>query len=243
MTTTTPAQADEKVKMLLNRIRLVLAVRKGDFIALGADVWEGGDGWPRSRPFTDVLCDEIDEILASRPPPTTEAHHRYFDDGYQWARDAAAEPSTEAQAGAASTPAEALPSQTSGVGATLLNDLRKRTERAGPGFHVALSYREMKTILAALSSPASSSPAEAEALPDGVDAVSQEWFERKAREEGNIDPTTGPRRSLTGTINPTPEQIAEYERLAFKVLPQWAQNEITRLRVLSSAPAVKERDE
>lgn len=71
---------------------------------------------------------------------------------------------------------------------------------------------------------------------DGLNiSVSREWFDRKAQQEGDTDPTTGP--SITGTVNPSPEQIAEYERLAFEALPVWAQNEIKRLRASLASDA------
>ncbi|MER9662326.1 hypothetical protein [Mesorhizobium sp. M0159] len=58
--------------------------------------------------------------------------------------------------------------------------------------------------------------------------VTEEWAMRMAEKEGDSDPTTG--RRLTSTINPAPDDIAEYERLAFEALPQWAQDELSRLR-------------
>lgn len=93
------------------------------------------------------------------------------------------------------------------------------------------------------SSPVSSpSPAGGVREALGKLDITQEWFEKRARAEGDLEVSAGapePRKSITGTINPSPEQIAEYERLAFEALPQWARNEITRLRALSS-PATGE---
>lgn len=57
---------DSDTAALLRRIHFVLNVRKGDTTALGSDVWEGGDGFPRSRPFTDIFCEEIDAALTGK---------------------------------------------------------------------------------------------------------------------------------------------------------------------------------
>lgn len=59
---------DADTEKLLRRIHFVLNVRKGDPAALGSDVWEGSDGFPRSRPFTDIFCEEIDTALSGKAP-------------------------------------------------------------------------------------------------------------------------------------------------------------------------------
>lgn len=59
---------DGDTAALLRRIQFVLNVRKGDPSALGSDVWEGSDGFPRSRPFTDIFCEEIDTALSGKAP-------------------------------------------------------------------------------------------------------------------------------------------------------------------------------
>lgn len=66
--------------------------------------------------------------------------------------------------------------------------------------------------------------------------ITKEWLERKVALEGDSDPTTG--RRLTGTVNLTDIDVAEFERLAVEALPQWAQNEIVRLRAALAAGSV-----
>lgn len=62
--------------------------------------------------------------------------------------------------------------------------------------------------------------------------VDKEWFEKKAAQEGDLEIGAGRRSS---TLNPTPEEITELERIAFEALPQWAQDELTRLRAATVA--------
>lgn len=53
----------ERCEKALGHARSIIGVRVGDLNALGADVWMGSDDFPRSRPFTDILCEEIDAAL------------------------------------------------------------------------------------------------------------------------------------------------------------------------------------
>ncbi len=64
--------------------------------------------------------------------------------------------------------------------------------------------------------------------------IDKEWFEKKAAQEGDLEIGAG-RRSKT--VNLSKEDIAEYERVLFEALPQWAQDELTRLRALVAKPA------
>lgn len=58
--------------------------------------------------------------------------------------------------------------------------------------------------------------------------VTKEWFEKQAAKEGDLEIGAGSRK-LTSTINLTPEEMNEFERLAHEALPQWAQDKIASL--------------
>ncbi len=58
--------------------------------------------------------------------------------------------------------------------------------------------------------------------------ITKEWFQERAAAEG--DHEIGAGRRLTKTLNLSPDEIAELERLAFEALPAWARTEITALR-------------
>ena len=52
------------------------------------------------------------------------------------------------------------------------------------------------------------------------------WYGKMAAKEGDHEISSG--RRLTSTINPTPEEVAEFERLQFEALPQWARDRISQ---------------
>jgi len=54
------------------------------------------------------------------------------------------------------------------------------------------------------------------------------WYQRKAALENNCEVSAGKR--LTSTVNPTPDELAELERLALDSLPKWARDEIVAAR-------------
>jgi hypothetical protein len=85
-----------------------------------------------------------------------------------------------------------------------------------------LDDMEMSSALAS-SDPTPATEAGGAAMP--ADA---EWYHRKAALEGDHEIGVGKR--LTSTINSTPEEIVEFERLALEALPKWAQDEIRSAR-------------
>lgn len=57
--------------------------------------------------------------------------------------------------------------------------------------------------------------------------IDKEWFEKRATAEGDLEISAG---RLTMTINLSPEEMRQLEQLALEALPQWARDEIVRLR-------------
>lgn len=86
----------------------------------------------------------------------------------------------------------------------------------------------------ALSLPAPQDASPAQVSGDGFSMPTDpDWYKRKAELEGDLEIGVG--RRLTATINPTPDEVAEMERLAFAALPQWAQTRIRELEATLSA--------
>lgn len=52
------------------------------------------------------------------------------------------------------------------------------------------------------------------------------WYGKMAAKEGDHEISAG--RRLTSTINPTPEEITEIERLQLEALPAWARDRISQ---------------
>ncbi len=52
------------------------------------------------------------------------------------------------------------------------------------------------------------------------------WYGKMAAKEGDHEISSG--RRLTSTINPTPEEVAEFERLQLEALPTWARDRISQ---------------
>ena len=55
--------------------------------------------------------------------------------------------------------------------------------------------------------------------------ITKEWFERRAKAEADLEIGAG-----FSIVNPTDANIAQMELIAERSLPQWVQDEITRLR-------------
>ncbi|CAN7395265.1 MazG-like family protein [Neorhizobium sp. LjRoot104] len=60
-------------------------------------------------------------------------------------------------------------------------------------------------------------------------SITKEWFERRAKAEADLEIGAG-----FSLVNPTDEDMAQMEVLAERSLPQWAQNELARLRAALS---------
>lgn len=61
--------------------------------------------------------------------------------------------------------------------------------------------------------------------------IDKEWFEKRAAAEGDLEIGAG---RLTMTINLSPEEIQQLEQLALQALPQWARDEVIRLREINA---------
>jgi hypothetical protein len=61
--------------------------------------------------------------------------------------------------------------------------------------------------------------------------IDKEWFEKRAAAEGDLEISAG---RLTMTINLSQEEMQQLEQLALGALPQWARDEIIRLREINA---------
>lgn len=64
----------------------------------------------------------------------------------------------------------------------------------------------------------------------GAPFITKEWFERRANAEADLEIGAG-----FSVVTPTDADIAQMEVLAERALPQWAQDELARLRAALSA--------
>jgi hypothetical protein len=62
--------------------------------------------------------------------------------------------------------------------------------------------------------------------------IDKEWFKKRVAAEGDLDVGVG-----FSIVSPSEADIATMERIVFKSLPQWAQDELTKLRAAVAALA------
>jgi len=81
----------------------------------------------------------------------------------------------------------------------------------------------VKAYLDALAETPSPEP-----TTSGLHGINKEWFERRAKAEGDLEIGAG-----FSVVNPTDADMAQMEVVAEQALPRWAQIELARLRVVA----------